>query len=123
MMVTVLNATRGSRLCRVEVANSFMRRALGLMLRRPERNIGLLIEFSSIFSSRTIHSFFMRFPLELIFIDDEMRVTEIKNLNPWGFCTPDKACRWVLEIQKGKLSPGEVEPGDRLEFHPSQVSG
>jgi hypothetical protein len=115
MIVEVINTTKKTSICRAEVAKSFLRRAVGLMLASPAREEGLLIEFSSAYS-RSIHSFFMRFPLELVFIDNERRVTEVKTLVPWRVVWPGKPCRWVLEIGRGRLSPGDVEPGDRLEF-------
>ena len=116
MMVDVINETKKSTICRAEVANSFIRRTIGLMLASPGRDAGLLIEFPSALPSRSIHSFFMRFPLDLIFLDEERRVTEVKTLVPWRVALPEKPCRWVLEVETGRLSSGDVEPGDRLEF-------
>jgi len=118
MIVDVINVTKKRALCRAEVADSFFRRAIGLMFSSPNSEKGLLIEYSNAFASRTIHSFFMRFSLDLVFIDGEKRVTEIKTLEPWRTKAPEKPCRWVLEIEKGRLAPGDVEPGDVLEFRP-----
>lgn len=119
MLVTVFNTTKGKTVCKAEVANSFLRRAFGLMLKSPKNKLGLLIEYSPLISSRTIHSYFMRFPIVLIFIDEGKRVTEIRNLDPWGVCSPKKPCRWVLEVPKDMLLSGIVELGDVLEFYPA----
>lgn len=117
IMVLVINATKKKTLCNAEVARTFLRRALGLMFRKPGEKQGLLIEFSPRFSSRTIHSCFMRFPLDLVFIDEDKRITEVKTLKPWRFYTPKKDCRWVLELPQGAIEAKIVEPGDRLDFH------
>lgn len=123
MIVDVINLTKKNTLCRAEVADSFLRRAIGLMFARPDRGAALLIKYSSVLQSRTIHSFFMSFSLDLVFIDEKKRVTEIKTLDPWGFTAPEKPCQWVLEVEKGSLPPGAVESGNVLEFRPVQGPG
>jgi hypothetical protein len=122
-MVLVINATKKKKLCDAEVANTFLRRALGLMFRKPRKKQGLLIEFSPHFSSRTIHSCFMRFPVDLIFIGRDKRVTELKTLHPWRFYAPRRDCRWVLELPQGVIKEKIVEPGDRLDFQHAHGPG
>lgn len=115
MLVEVVNATRGFRICRARVAEDFLSRALGLMFKKElAEGEGLLIEFSPHFSSRSIHSFLMRFPIDLVFISRDKRAVDLKTLEPWHVYNPSKECRWVLEVSKGAAKA--VEIGDVIEF-------
>jgi len=100
-----------------EVANTFFSRLKGLMFRsKLPKNKGLLIEFAPYSSSRTIHGFFMRFAVELIFIDENHKVVEIAPLKPWKFYTPKRHCKWVLEVNEGAAKEKGIKEGDELVF-------
>jgi hypothetical protein len=115
MLVEVMNATKGFRICRARVAGNFFSRALGLMFKKElAEDEGLLIEFSPSFSSRSIHSFFMRFPIDLVFISRDKRAVDLKTLEPWRVYSPSEECQWVLEVNKGAAKA--VEIGDVIEF-------
>jgi hypothetical protein len=107
----------GSIICTAEVAASFLKRALGLMFRKElEMDRGLLIRFSPLLKSRTIHSFFMRFPIDLIFFDERRRVVELATLEPWQFYTPKAVSSGVVEVNAGTISEKNIEVGDELIF-------
>lgn len=103
-------------LCKAKVADTFFSRALGLMLRRsmPEDE-GLLIKYSSLFKSYSITGWFMRFTLDLVFIDRDKKVVDQHVLKPWTNYTPKKECVWVLELNEG-VATDKVHLGDTLEF-------
>ncbi len=51
-----------------------------------------------ILNCNAIHTFFMRFPITILFLDQNMKIIKIKtNLNPFRFCICKKA-KHVLEI-------------------------
>ncbi|MEE8400925.1 MAG: DUF192 domain-containing protein [Candidatus Hydrothermarchaeaceae archaeon] len=103
------------RICRAKVASNFFSRARGLMLKgRLKKGEGLLIEFSSRLKSRSVHSFFMRFPIDLIFIDEDMEVVDLKTLAPWGIYNPAGQCKFVLEVDKGTIDENNMKVGDKL---------
>ncbi|MBI5623952.1 MAG: DUF192 domain-containing protein [Elusimicrobia bacterium] len=66
-----------------------------------------------------IHTFFMRFPIDVLFLDRGLKVVLVKErlgpwrLAPWLPWTCD--AHSVLELAAGALR-GSVEVGDRLEF-------
>jgi uncharacterized membrane protein (UPF0127 family) len=104
-------------LCRAKVAHNLFSRALGLMLKKTlPHNEGLLIEYSRYLSSRGVHGFFMRFPIDLAFINQEKHVVEIANLQPWRIYNPTKDCQWVLELNEGFLNEKDIRIGDVLDF-------
>jgi uncharacterized membrane protein (UPF0127 family) len=64
--------------CEVPVATSLVSRLLGLALLRRERaGPGLLIP-----RCRSVHTFGMRFTLDLVFLDERQRVVEIQRAVP-----------------------------------------
>ncbi len=113
MEYLIINKTRGIEVARARVARSFLSRAFGLMFRRSMRkDEGLLIEFPAWMKRPRLHSFFMFFPIEVIFIDENFKVVEVGILKPWRFYTPEHESSYVLEVLEGK----DVEVGDVLEF-------
>lgn len=113
MEYLVYNLTREEEIARVKVAGSFFSRAIGLMFRRSLGEMeGLLIEFADWMEKPSLHSLFMFFPIELIFIDESLKVVEVARLKPWRIYRPHKRARYVLEVLEGK----DIGVGDRLEF-------
>jgi len=108
----------GKEICRAELASTFFKRAFGLMRRKSlGENEGMLIEFSKSISSRSIHGFFMRFPIELIFIDESNKIAEIARLKPWSYYSPkEKNLKYVLEVNDGFSSKNSIKTGDILEI-------
>jgi len=111
MEFLVYNLSKGREVARVRVAKSFFSRAIGLMLRR-DMDKGLLIEFPEWQKRPRLHSFFMFFPIELVFVDERHEVVEKAVLRPWGVYKPVHESRYVLELEEGK----NAELGDRLDF-------
>ncbi len=108
----IFNKTKGIILCRnVEVAKSFKSRLLGLMFRR-EFNGCLLIH--SKFSC-SIHTCFMFFPIDAVFLDEKLVVRDVVTLKPWKFYSPKGKCKYIIEAKEGKLKKN-VDVGDEIEF-------
>jgi uncharacterized membrane protein (UPF0127 family) len=85
------------------VARGFWERGLGLMGRKriPARmGQGLLFPFC-----REIHTFSMRFPLDVFFLDEEGQLlSERRNVLPWRIARGPKGCRHCLETAAGTLA-------------------
>lgn len=97
----------------VEDAHTFWRRCLGLMFRShlpPDH--GLLLR-----PCNAIHTWFMRFAIDAIYLDATGRVLRIdRALAPWRIARPCPGARAVLELPAGGAAM--VRAGDRLCFHP-----
>jgi uncharacterized protein len=62
----------------------------------------------------SIHTMFVRFPIDAVFLDKEMTVVSIaRDLKPWRFAGARKA-KSVLELAAGECRRIGIEPGDRL---------
>jgi uncharacterized protein len=62
----------------------------------------------------SIHTWFVRFPLDAVFLDRDMTVVAIaRELKPWRMATKRRA-RAVLELPAGECERLGVKLGDRL---------
>jgi uncharacterized protein len=66
-----------------------------------------------------IHTFFMAFPIDVLFLDRAMKVVRvIEDLKPWRVSPWVFSAHSVLELKGGSLK-GRVAPGHRLELKPA----
>lgn len=115
--VFIVNKTKGTNLGNADVADSFFSRFKGLMMvKNIER--GLILKLPSDRSRRAsgIHMFFMRIPLDVVFADSDKKVVDTVTLDPWTTYTPVAPARYVIELEKGKLTESNTEIGDELDF-------
>jgi len=47
--------------------------------------------------------FFMLVPLDVLFVDGDMRVVDSVTLRPWQIYNPRKPARYVIELREGKI--------------------
>jgi uncharacterized protein len=108
----IVNLTSGDALCVGELADRPLRRMRGLMGRRGlPAGEGLLLS-----PAPAIHTAFMRFPIDALFLDCNLRVLDIvERLRPWRVASKLRA-RAVLELSAGECARRGVEVGDRLEL-------
>ena len=67
--------------------------------------------------SASIHSFFMRFRFDAIFIDRECRVVKVVNaMRPWRAALGGKGAKDTLELPAGVAERTQTVPGDVLVF-------
>lgn len=113
--VSITHPARGATVAAsAEIASSLIERGRGLLGRKgiPEGG-GLLIV-----PCNSIHSFFMRFPFDAVFLDREWRVLHlIHEMKPWRLSRIVRRSHAVLELPPGVVRAAALEPGDRLELH------
>ena len=97
---------------RCDVADKAFTRMRGLLGRkRLARGHGLLIE-----PTWSVHTWFMRFPIDVVFLDRDLTVLKIrKHMGPWRAAARFRA-RSVLELAAGECDRLHLEVGDRLAF-------
>jgi uncharacterized membrane protein (UPF0127 family) len=67
----------------------------------------------------TIHTFFMKFPIDVLFLNNDLKVARvIENMKPWRLSPWVLAADSILELKGGVLN-GTVRAGDRVEMRPS----
>ncbi len=113
----IINKTKGTNLGGAQLADSFFSRFRGLMLKKNlERGLILKIPAGRGRRGSAIHMFFMRIPLDLVFLDDAKIVVDTVTLKPWQTYTPKAPARYVIEFRTGVLSNSSTEIGDELDF-------
>ena len=95
-------------------AESFISRFLGLMGRKrfPEACDALIFKRCS-----SIHCFFMRMEIDVVFINRHGRVVKIfSRLKPWRVAFGGPQSRDVIELPAGTLERTRTKPGHHLKF-------
>jgi len=96
----------------IEVAKTFLQRFLGLM-GRSEGDYGLLIT-----PCDSIHMFFMKFPIDAIFLNKKGIITSIhSNVKPGRFALGGKGAYSVIEIPASKCIGEKLVKGEQLIIH------
>ena len=112
----VENASRGTVVAeRVRIASSAMDRTVGL-LRTPDVPLGegLWIE-----RSPSIHMWFMRYPIDAVFVSGDGLVTKVvANLRPWRVVWWARGARDCLELRAGAAAMSDTQRGDELRLVP-----
>jgi len=108
----IVNLTRGSCVCVGELADRPLARMRGLIGRSGlPAGEGLLLR-----PAPAIHTAFMGFPIDAVFLDRDLRVVRIvESLGPWRAASQRNA-RAVLELAAGESARRGVHVGDRLEL-------
>jgi uncharacterized protein len=114
----VFNRTRGTVLCeKLEVAASHIEQSRGLLGRdRMEPGSGMLFEGSWL-PLMWMHMFFMRFAIDIVFLDKGGRVLRINpSLKPWRLSSMVFGARRALELEAGAAARSGTRVGDQLDF-------
>jgi len=103
---------------KVTIAKSFFKKLAGLIFSRTlDLNEGLLIE-----DCNSIHTFWMRFAIDAIFIDrNNVIVHLIENIGPFRLSPIIREAVKVLELKSGAIKHNRMKSDDTLIFsnHPA----
>lgn len=116
----VKNRTRGATLAEsVSLADTPTSRRIGL-LRHHKLAPG---EGLWIYPTQAIHTFGMRFPIDVIFLDRHLRVKRLyPGLAPCRLTTLVWGARSVLELESGSLARTGTAVGDEMKISPVEES-
>jgi uncharacterized protein len=114
--LVVANLTRGSVLAtRLEVADSGPKRNKGLLGRKGlSAGEGLWI-----IPCESVHTFFMQFPIDLVYLDRKHVIKKVREgVPPWRISICFSA-HSILELPSGTIRSTETRAGDTLKFSPT----
>ncbi|HEU5101068.1 MAG TPA: DUF192 domain-containing protein [Roseiflexaceae bacterium] len=124
-IIQILNQTRDRVLAtRAELARSFWARGRGLMGRASLPEGYALI----IWPESSIHTFFMRVPIDVLFVDRGDRVIGLREAmppsRPFAGVAPWRG-RYVIEMPAGVIAATGTAIGDQLTLdpHPDKAMG
>jgi uncharacterized membrane protein (UPF0127 family) len=93
-------------------ANTVLKRMVGLLNRgKLDKGEGLLLD-----RCHGIHTFGMRFPIDVLFLDKDFCVIRaVKALPPYRTCVVKKSV-YVLEVPVGALDTSRTGAGDQIQI-------
>jgi len=108
----IINKSKGTILAeRAFQARSLLQRVIGLLNRKGlEEGEALIIH-----PCNSIHTFFMRFAIDVLFVDKESRVIKaIPSLEPFRLTRIYFKAKFVIELPTGAISSTSTCPGDLI---------
>jgi uncharacterized membrane protein (UPF0127 family) len=112
-----INRTRGTILCeRLEKAATSLERSRGLLGRKSlEPGAGMLFIAGRLTPFLCMHMFFMRFPIDIVFLDRDGKVLKINHrLRPWRVSSLVFGAHQALELVAGSAAQSGTQPGDQI---------
>ncbi len=68
-----------------------------------------------------MHMFFMRFAIDIVFLDRAGRVIRInRELRPWRISSLVLGARWALELEAGAAARAATRIGDLIAFETAE---
>ena len=113
MPVRIVNQTRNTTLAAAaEVADTSAKRRVGLLRKNKlEPGEGLWIT-----PCESVHTFFMKFAIDLVYLDRKKRVRKVRHKVPPWRISGCLAAHSVLELPAGAAAASGTQPGDQLVF-------
>jgi uncharacterized membrane protein (UPF0127 family) len=63
----------------------------------------------------SVHTMFMRFPIDVVFLDAEMRVLAVREAVPAWRAVKERGAKAALELAAGEAARLGISPGEVLE--------
>ena len=110
----ILNKNRDTILAKDPlIANTLYSRAKGLLGKRDFRNPEAMV----IKSCNAIHTFFMNFAIDILFVDKNNKIVGVEpNIKPWRLSHVYWLSRFVIELPVGTIEETKTSKGDELVF-------
>ena len=110
----IVSGQDGRTVCTCAVADNPVTRLRGLLGRSSlPAGEGLLIR-----PAPSIHTFFMRFPIDAVFLDNDLRVVGVERALGSGRIAGRRGARAVLEMRAGEAAVRQVRAGEQLRLAP-----
>lgn len=95
----------------LEIATRFFERGRGLLGRQSlSANQALWIH-----RCNSIHTFFMKFSIDCVFVDKKMKITSIhQQISPWRLVLPEWKASSVIEMKAGMAKQLNLQIGEEL---------
>ena len=96
----------------VEVADTSEKRRVGLLKHaRLDSGSGLWIV-----PCESVHTFFMKFPIDLVYLDKQRKVRKVRHAVPAWRLSACLTAHSILELPAGTAERSGTLPGDELSF-------
>jgi uncharacterized membrane protein (UPF0127 family) len=99
-----------------ELADTTLKRIRGLMFRRSIKKPLLFILPAESRELAAIHSFFVFFPFDAVFLDSKRVVVDVRSeIKPFtSNITPNKPAKYLIEMKAGEAKKRGINVGSKL---------
>ena len=97
-----------------KVADSILGRAVGLMFSKPTQS-AMILKFGREMPI-SLHTYFVFYPIDILFVDSRLRVVETAIMQPFAFYSAKKKASCVVELPAGTIKKTKTKVGDKLAF-------
>jgi len=96
-----------------KLCESIFSRTWGLMFSKP-RSLIFIFKKEKIIP---LHMFFVFYPIDVLFLDKNNVVIEIKeHFAPFSFYNPKNKSKYIIELPKSTIKETKTKKGDKIEF-------
>jgi hypothetical protein len=111
-MAKIVFMELNNKLYHLNVADNFIKRAFGLMFKNIQECEGLIFYYNK--RKLHIHTFFMLYDIDVIFLYNGIVVDIVKNLKPWNAYKSKVYSNTMIEIKS--CDNLNLDIGDKLEI-------
>lgn len=101
----------------MEFAHGIISQTLGLMFRKNIKN-----DYALVFEMKrpkrvSLHMLFVKFPIDVLFLDHSKTITKIAKLHPWtGKASSGEKIKYIIEMPQGTILKYKLAVGEQLSF-------
>lgn len=89
-------------------------KALGLMFSKKNKTLIFIFNKEKVIS---LHMFFVLYPIDVVFLNKNKKVVEIKeNFKPFTCYTPKNKAKYIIELPKETIKKTKTSIGDTISF-------
>ena len=97
-----------------KICKNIFSKTLGLMFSTKPKTLIFIFKKEKIIP---LHMFFVFFPIEVLFLDKNKIVVEIKeNFKPFTFYNPRKKSKYIIELPKDSIKKSKTKINDKIIF-------
>lgn len=98
----------------ISYANTFKKRLLGLMGKTNFDGLMFKQKYENRFYS-SIHTCFMKVPIDIIYVNEKNEIQELKKLEPWKIYIPKNGyIKYIIELPENSMKKYELEKGVKV---------
>ena len=100
----------------IEFAKTIISQMSGLMFRKNVPDGFAMIFVMKKPSYVNVHMLFVFFPIDVIFLDDNKKISGLAGLSPWTGYKAIKNIKYVIEMRAGTIKKYKLTVGGQMEF-------
>ena len=98
----------------ISLANTFKKRLIGLMWKKKFNGLIFKQKYPNRYYA-SIHTCFMKVPIDLVFVNEKNEIQELNTLVPWKLYIPKNGyIKYIIELPENSMKKYELETGVKV---------